>query len=131
MSAGSPNGIFDAFSRSASLCLFYALAFGIRPRLAGALGKRKLLKPANQLGTNSCCLAFPRGSSLISWEDLMERRAFLQLLCVGMGMASAATPAKAFTLLAPLAAPGPAPGRAPKPSVATAEDIDRAQVEKV
>ncbi len=61
----------------------------------------------------------------------MERRAFLQLLCVGMGMASAATPAKAFTLFAPLAAPGSDPGRAPKPSVATPEDIDRAQVEKV
>ena len=61
----------------------------------------------------------------------MERRAFLQLLCVGMGMASAATPAKAFALFAPLAAPGSDPGRAPKPSVATPEDIDRAQVEKV
>ena len=63
-------------------------------------------------------------------EVLMERRAFLQLLGVGVGMASAATPAKALTLITPLAAPGSDPGRAPEPSVATAEDIDRAQVEK-
>jgi len=67
----------------------------------------------------------------IFWEGLMERRNFLQLLCVGMGMASAAAPAKAFTLLAPIAVPGSDPRLAPEPSVATGEDIDHAQIEKV
>jgi hypothetical protein len=61
----------------------------------------------------------------------MERRNFLQLLCVGMAMASTATPAKAFTLLAPIALPGPDPRLAPEPSVASGEDIDHAQIEKV
>jgi hypothetical protein len=35
-------------------------------------------------------------------EVLMERRAFLQLLCFGMGMVSAATATKALTLVEPL-----------------------------
>ena len=48
MSAGSPHGICDAFRRSASLCLFYALAFGFRARLAGAVGKRNVLEKARQ-----------------------------------------------------------------------------------
>jgi hypothetical protein len=61
----------------------------------------------------------------------MERRAFLQLLGVGIGIASAASPAKGLTLVAPIAAPGSDPGLAPEPSVATGEDIDRAQIEKV
>jgi hypothetical protein len=58
----------------------------------------------------------------------MERRAFLRLLCVGMGMVSAATATKALTLVEPLNAPEP--GIAPEPSVATSEDMERAQVEK-
>jgi hypothetical protein len=58
----------------------------------------------------------------------MERRAFLQLLCVGMGMASAATATKALAL--PLAAPGSNLGLAPESSVATSEDMDRGKVEK-
>jgi hypothetical protein len=58
----------------------------------------------------------------------MERRAFLRLLCVGMGMVSAATATKALTLVEPLNAPDS--GIAPEPSVATSEDMERAQVEK-
>ena len=54
----------------------------------------------------------------------MERRDFLQLLCVGMGMASAAAPAKAFTLLSPIT-PGSDHGLELEPSVATAEDLGR------
>jgi hypothetical protein len=60
----------------------------------------------------------------------MERRALLQLLCVGMGMVSAATATKAFTLVEPLAAPGSNLGLAPESSVATSEDMDRGKVEK-
>jgi hypothetical protein len=51
----------------------------------------------------------------------MERRAVLQLLCIGMGTVAATTPTKALTLVAPLA---------PEPSVGKSEDIDRAQVEE-
>jgi hypothetical protein len=75
----------------------------------------------------------------------MERCAFLQLLCAEIGMASVATPAKALTLVAPLAGPASDPGGPPEPlagsrsdrgcvpesSVATAEDIGGAQVETV
>lgn len=74
----------------------------------------------------------------------MERRAFLQLFWVGVGVAFTATPVKALTLVVPLASgsdPGRAqeplatsrsdPRRAPVPSVATEDDIDGAQVEKV
>ena len=52
----------------------------------------------------------------------MERRDFLQLLGVGMGMASAAAPAKAFTLLSPFT-PGSDHGLKLEPGVATAEDL--------
>ena len=61
----------------------------------------------------------------------MERRAFLQLLCFGMGIAGGAAPAKALTLVAPLAVPGRDSSLAPEPSVATEEDIDNAQIEKI
>jgi hypothetical protein len=61
----------------------------------------------------------------------MERRNFLQLLCIGIGVASTATPARAFTLLAPIAVPGSDPRLAPEPSVASGEDIDHAQIDKV
>ena len=60
----------------------------------------------------------------------MERRAFVQLLCVGMGMAAAATPAKALTFIAPIAVPGSDRRRAVEPSVAREEDLDGAQIEK-
>ncbi len=60
----------------------------------------------------------------------MERRAFLQLLCLGMGMASASTAAKALTLAEPLTAPDSNRGPAPQQGVATPEDMDHAPVEK-
>jgi hypothetical protein len=60
----------------------------------------------------------------------MERRAFLQLLCFGMGMVSAATAAKALTFAEPLTAPDSNRGPTPEPAVPTPEDMDHAQVEK-
>jgi len=57
----------------------------------------------------------------------MERRAFLQLLCIGMGIATAA-PAKALPAIGSLASPDPAP--APQPGVARPKDLDDAKVEK-
>jgi hypothetical protein len=60
----------------------------------------------------------------------MERRAFLQLLCFGMGMVSAATATKALTLVEPLTAPDTHRGPAPEAAVATPEDMAHAQVEK-
>jgi len=61
----------------------------------------------------------------------MERRAFLQLLCVGMGMVLATKPTKAITLVAPsLTQTEPGSGPTPEPSVGKAEDMDRVQVEK-
>jgi hypothetical protein len=58
----------------------------------------------------------------------MERRAFLQLLGIGMGMvtALAAAPTKATILATPLAGPSPAP----EPGVTKPEDIERAEVQK-
>ena len=50
----------------------------------------------------------------------MERRAFLQLVGIGIGMVSATGPTKALPLVA-----------MPEPSVVTAEDMDRARVEDV
>jgi hypothetical protein len=55
----------------------------------------------------------------------MERRAFLQLLCIGTGTVAATTPLKALTVAVPLPATRPAP----EPS-AKSEDMDGAQVEK-
>jgi hypothetical protein len=60
----------------------------------------------------------------------MERRAFLGLVCFGMGMVSAATAAKALTLAGPLSAPDSNRGLAPEPNIATPEDMDHAQIEK-
>jgi hypothetical protein len=60
----------------------------------------------------------------------MERRGFLRLLCVGMGMVSAATATKALTLAEPLTAPDSNRGPTPEPAVPTPEDMDHAQVEK-
>ncbi len=58
----------------------------------------------------------------------MQRRAFLQLLGVGIGIASAAKPIKALTLATAIhpAPEAPATGQA----VAKPEDLDRARVEK-
>ncbi len=58
----------------------------------------------------------------------MERRAFLQMLCVGLGAVSTATPTKALTMATAIhpAPEAPATGQA----VAKPEDIDRARVEK-
>ncbi len=60
----------------------------------------------------------------------MERRAFLQLLCLGIGAMSAATPTEAFPLTR-LPAGESNGGVAPEPSVATPEDMGNAQVEKI
>jgi len=60
----------------------------------------------------------------------MERRAFLGLVCFGMGLVSAATATKALTLVEPLSAPDSNRGRALEPSNATPEDMDHAQIEK-
>ena len=60
----------------------------------------------------------------------MERRAFLQMLCVGVGVASVATPVRALTLAAPHEPNNAGPAPAPEPAVATSEDMERAQVEK-
>jgi hypothetical protein len=59
----------------------------------------------------------------------MERRAFVRFLCIGMGIAAMATPAKALTSVATPASPNPSP--APQPSIATPEDMDSAKVEDV
>jgi hypothetical protein len=100
---------------------------------AGTVEKRCVLENASQPNRerNRAVQRLCKEARAMLWEALMERRAFLQLLCFGMGVAAAAAPAKAFTLVAPVAVPGSDPGLAPEPSVATAEDIDRAQVEKV
>jgi hypothetical protein len=61
----------------------------------------------------------------------MERRQFLQLLCVGMGMVLATKPTKAITLVAPpLTQTDSGSGPTPETSVAKSEDMDPAQVEK-
>ena len=60
----------------------------------------------------------------------MERRAFLKLLFIGLGAVAAAVPAGAFTSLAPLAEPDRNLNLAPRPDVATSEDMDGVQVQK-
>jgi hypothetical protein len=60
----------------------------------------------------------------------MERREFLKLLFIGVGAAAAAAPADAFESLAPLAEPDRNPDLAPRPALATSEDVDGAQVQK-
>ena len=100
---------------------------------AGTVEKRCVLENASQRNRerNHAVQRLRKEARAMLWEAPMERRAFLQLLCLGMGMAAASKPAKALTLVAPLAVPGSDPGLGPEPSVATAEDIDRAQVERV
>ena len=63
-------------------------------------------------------------------EVSMERRAFLKLLCIGVGVAAAAAPAVAFTSFVPLAAPDHDLDLVPQPGVATSENMERVQVEK-
>ena len=58
----------------------------------------------------------------------MERRAFLKLLCIGVGVAAAAAPAVAFTSFVPLADHDL--DLVPQPGVATSENMERVQVEK-
>ena len=58
----------------------------------------------------------------------MERRAFLKLLCIGVGVAAAAAPAEAFTSFVPLADHDL--DLVPQPGVATSENMERVQVEK-
>ena len=60
----------------------------------------------------------------------MERREFLKLLFIGVGAAAAAAPSEAFESLAPLAEPDRNPDLAPRPALATSEDVDGAQVQK-
>jgi hypothetical protein len=60
----------------------------------------------------------------------MERREFLKLLFIGLGAAAAAAPADAFASLAPLAEPDRNPDLAPRPALATSEEVDGAQVQK-
>ena len=60
----------------------------------------------------------------------MERREFLQLLGLGIGILSAPAAAKAFTLAPPLAPTEPSSIPAPEPSVLKPEDMERAHVEK-
>jgi hypothetical protein len=59
----------------------------------------------------------------------MERREFLE--CVGIGAALLATPATALPRVDPLAPGSAKTSQRPEPSVATEEDVDAAQVEKV
>jgi len=60
----------------------------------------------------------------------MERRALLKLLCLGATAAFAASPARAFTRLAPVAPPDFDPTTTPQAAVATPEDIEQAKIEK-
>jgi hypothetical protein len=60
----------------------------------------------------------------------MERREFLKLFFMGVGVAVAAAPADAFVSLAPPAEPDRNPDLAPRPALATSEDVDGAQVQK-
>jgi hypothetical protein len=60
----------------------------------------------------------------------MERRALLKLLCLGATAAFAASPARAFTRLAPVAPPDFDPTTTPQAAVATPEDIEQAKIEQ-
>jgi hypothetical protein len=61
----------------------------------------------------------------------MERRAFLQLLCVGIGAASVNSSAKALNFVFQLPPRGSISDHAAERSVAAPEDIDDAKIEKV
>jgi hypothetical protein len=98
------------------------LGFSVTKRVGAYSANRE----RNQLRRS----ALSKESSLQSREVFMERRAFLQMLCVGMGVASVAAPVSALTLPAPLKPNNSGPAPAPEPAVATSEDMERAKVEK-
>ncbi len=58
----------------------------------------------------------------------MQRRAFLQFLCVGLGVATTATTAQALPALKSLGSGEIDWGAKPQSGVATAEDMDSAKV---
>ena len=59
----------------------------------------------------------------------MERRAFLQLLGIGMGFAATLGPARALNLASrPVASPD---AQNPTPAIATPDDLERAEVDKI
>ena len=59
----------------------------------------------------------------------MERRAFLQMLCVGISAGSAVVPANAFTAFAPLAEPRDDRPLVPEAAVATPKDMEQSHIE--
>ncbi len=59
----------------------------------------------------------------------MQRRAFLQFLSVGLGVASTASTAKALSAMRSLNWRDIDSGAKPEPGVATPEDMDSAKVE--
>ena len=59
----------------------------------------------------------------------MERRAFLQMLCIGIGAGAAIVPANAFTAFAPLAEPRDDPRLVPEAAVATPKDLEQSHIE--
>jgi hypothetical protein len=61
----------------------------------------------------------------------MQRRAFLQWLCVGIGVASTATTANALGAIRASTSLKADENPKPQPSVATPEDLDSARVEDV
>jgi hypothetical protein len=61
----------------------------------------------------------------------MQRRAFLQFLGVGLGIASTATTAQALTMVRTLDSHDIGRGAKPQPSVAMPDDMDSAKVEDV
>lgn len=61
----------------------------------------------------------------------MQRRAFLQWLCVGIGVASTATTANALGAIPASTSLKSDRSPKPQPGVATPEDIDSAKVEDV
>ncbi len=61
----------------------------------------------------------------------MKHGALFQLLCAGIVIGSAATPAGAIASVMPFSAPDREMGIAPEPGVVTSEDLDSAKIEKV
>ena len=60
----------------------------------------------------------------------MERRAFLQMLCIGMGAGAAVVPANAFTAFTPLVEPREDRPFVPEAAVATPKDLEQSHIEK-
>jgi hypothetical protein len=61
----------------------------------------------------------------------MQRRAFLQWLCTGLGVASAATTARALSAIPAITSLKPDTTSKPQSGVVTPEDMDSAKVEDV